>query len=79
MRNYGRMLAYVRPYRLHLTLAAPSLSTITNADRIVVLHEGQVVEQGAHAELLARQDSLYRHYHALQFQWDKMADGFLVR
>jgi subfamily B ATP-binding cassette protein MsbA len=48
---------------------AHRLSTIVNSDWIVVLHEGQVVEQGTHDELLAREDSLYRHYYALQFQW----------
>jgi subfamily B ATP-binding cassette protein MsbA len=48
---------------------AHRLSTVVNADRIAVLHEGQVVEQGTHAELIAQEDSLYRRYHSLQFQW----------
>ncbi len=48
---------------------AHRLSTVVNADCIIVLHDGQVVERGTHDELLARDDSLYRHYHALQFQW----------
>ena len=50
---------------------AHRLSTITTADWIVVLNEGQVVEQGTHVDLLAQEGSLYRHYHALQFRWDE--------
>lgn len=42
-------------YRLHRTslLISHRLNTIRDADRIVVLHDGRVVEQGDHAELLA--------------------------
>jgi ATP-binding cassette subfamily B protein len=45
---------------------AHRLSTIQHADRIVVLHHGELREQGSHEELLAR-DGLYARLHALQF------------
>ncbi|MFN2315484.1 MAG: hypothetical protein ABR602_02295, partial [Gemmatimonadales bacterium] len=45
---------------------AHRLATVRNADRIIVLERGAVVEQGSHAELLAR-DGLYRRLHDLQF------------
>jgi len=45
---------------------AHRLATIRDADRIVVLGEGGVAEQGRHADLLAG-DGPYRGLHAAQF------------
>ena len=39
---------------------AHRLSTVRNADVIVVMAEGNVVEQGSHAELMAKEDGVYR-------------------
>jgi subfamily B ATP-binding cassette protein MsbA len=50
---------------------AHRLSTITNADLIAVLEDGSIVEQGTHAELLARESGLYRRMYGRQFRWDE--------
>lgn len=46
---------------------AHRLSTVLAADKIVVLEQGRVVEQGTHGELLAR-EGLYAHLYHTQFR-----------
>jgi ATP-binding cassette subfamily B protein/subfamily B ATP-binding cassette protein MsbA len=48
-------------------IIAHRLSTVRDADRIVVLAEGRIVESGTQADLLAR-GSVYARLHRLQFQ-----------
>ncbi len=53
-------------------IIAHRLSTIKHVDRIIVLHKGQVVEDGTHEELLARNGYYYRLYQ-LQYQEQESA------
>jgi ATP-binding cassette, subfamily B, bacterial MsbA len=46
---------------------AHRLSTIESADRIIVMHQGRVAEQGSHQQLML-QDGLYARLHSLQFR-----------
>jgi subfamily B ATP-binding cassette protein MsbA len=46
---------------------AHRLSTVEHCDRIVVLDQGRIVDEGSHAQLITRQ-GLYARLHSRQFQ-----------
>ena len=50
---------------------AHRLSTVASLDRIIVLQDGKIVEQGSHAELLERKDGVYKHL------WDRQSGSFV--
>jgi ATP-binding cassette, subfamily B, bacterial len=64
-RAIQRSLAELAVGRTTLVIAH-RLATVHDADRIVVVDDGRIVEQGRHTELLAR-DSVYRRLHEAQF------------
>ncbi|MBW6423573.1 ABC transporter ATP-binding protein/permease [Rhizobium sp. XQZ8] len=45
---------------------AHRLSTVVKADKIVVMHEGKVMEEGTHEDLAQRKDGLYARLNNLQ-------------
>ncbi|MFA6190446.1 MAG: ABC transporter ATP-binding protein [Candidatus Staskawiczbacteria bacterium] len=50
---------------------AHRLSTIQKMDRIIVIDQGKIIEQGSHSELLKNKNSLYKKL------WELQAGGFL--
>ena len=47
-------------------IIAHRLSTVMNADRIFVLEDGRIIEEGRHADLVAKKSSLYKKLWKLQ-------------
>jgi ATP-binding cassette, subfamily C, bacteriocin exporter len=53
------MIALLRENNKTIILIAHRLSTVLQADKIVVLHDGVVVEEGNHAELISIREQYY--------------------
>lgn len=51
---------------------AHRLSTLKNADRLFVLDKGRIVEEGTHAELLEKEDGVYRNLVDMQTELAKV-------
>ena len=47
---------------------AHRLSTVQNADKIVVINDGQIVESGSHQELLQKENGAYKALYNAQFK-----------
>ena len=50
---------------------AHRLSTVVNADKIVVLNGGEIVEAGTHEELLSLENGAYKALYNVQFKHRK--------
>ena len=47
-------------------IIAHRLSTIENSDKIIVIKDGEILEEGSHSELLNKKSSLYKNMRELQ-------------
>jgi ATP-binding cassette subfamily B protein len=52
-------------------IVAHRLSTVQKAEKIAVLHQGEIKEIGRHQELL-KQDGFYRRYYQIQFSREEV-------
>lgn len=59
-----------RQYKMTIIFISHDFSMIKECDYIVVLDQGQVVEEGVHNDLMSKEDGLYKELFNIQ------AEGF---
>ena len=58
---------------------AHRLSTLRNADRLIVLDHGEIIEEGTHRQLMARHDGIYANLVKIQAKFTKdMVAGAII-
>ena len=55
-------------------IIAHRLATVKKADRIIVMDNGEIVEQGTHKELLKKKDGYYKNLYEVQFMKAEMVE-----
>ncbi len=56
---------------------AHRLSTLREADRLIVFEDGKIVETGTHDELMVKEDGVFRKLVEMQTQINKISENFL--
>lgn len=56
---------------------AHRLSTLRNANRLIVISDGKIAEMGTHDELLSKEDGIYRGLVQMQGEVNKLRENFI--
>ena len=56
---------------------AHRLSTLRNADRLVVIDDGRVAEAGTHEELMAKEGGIFRKLVEMQLETNKLRENYI--
>lgn len=57
---------------------AHRLSTLRNADRLIVIEEGKIAEMGSHAELMEKEDGIFRKLVTMQTETNKIRENYIA-